>query len=179
MFIENVFVKRLAISLVVYNNSEFDLSNLLDSIGRSGVGFSCFVVDNSERDGLRAFFGRYSFVEYHFVGKNLGYGAGHNYTMIKVINRFEFHLVVNPDIYFDAGVLEGLIRYLDDHGEVGRDRSDEKKYFLGFTDPVVCVASLQDGEGSPDGVYDVFSGWSFGRRSRWIHESVSHRSHYR
>ena len=58
-------------------------------------------------------------MEYHFVGKNLGYGAGHNYAIRKMIDRFEYHLVVNPDIYFEVGVLDGLIGFMDAHREVG------------------------------------------------------------
>lgn len=43
---------------------------------------------------------------------NNGFGAGHNKIMRQLDKMGEFHLVLNPDIYFEAGVIEALYEYM-------------------------------------------------------------------
>lgn len=50
-------------------------------------------------------------IKYLFVGKNVGYGAGHNIALKEAINQSEYHLVFNPDVYFDENVIEELYHY--------------------------------------------------------------------
>src|SRR5436189_379935 len=46
--------------------------------------------------------------EYIFTGDNLGYGRAHNLIMKNVIENSSYHLVLNPDVYFEPHVLEQL-----------------------------------------------------------------------
>ncbi|MBR6028305.1 MAG: glycosyltransferase family 2 protein [Clostridia bacterium] len=49
--------------------------------------------------------------------RNLGYGEGNN----QVINRIhgDYHLICNPDISFAPDLLQRMIRWMDDHPDVG------------------------------------------------------------
>ena len=52
---------------------------------------------------------------------NLGYGAGHNIAIRKAIEQgADYHVVLNPDIYFGEGTLEKLEAYMEVHSEVGQ-----------------------------------------------------------
>src|SRR5690349_6074380 len=50
-------------------------------------------------------------VLYTYVGKNIGYGAGHNMALNKALVESEFHVVLNPDVYFNEGVVETIYQF--------------------------------------------------------------------
>lgn len=53
-------------------------------------------------------------------GSNLGYGAGHNLAMRSLMDGASpYHLVVNPDIRLERGILADLARVMDAMPEVG------------------------------------------------------------
>ncbi len=111
-------MKRLAISLVLYNNDPQEVERLLRSIQRSTLPADLFVVDNSAEDHA-AYFDHFPNVPYFHTGKNLGYGAGHNLVLKQTIASYSYHLVVNPDIYFEEDILKRLIEYMDGHPQTG------------------------------------------------------------
>lgn len=47
-------------------------------------------------------------LEYLDPGRNLGFGAAHNLVLRSSVHRFDFHLVLNPDVRFGPEVLRGL-----------------------------------------------------------------------
>lgn len=52
---------------------------------------------------------------------NRGYGAGHNIAIQEAIDLgATYHVVVNPDIYFESGVLEKLVSFMNLHKDVGQ-----------------------------------------------------------
>lgn len=75
-------------------------------------------MDNSTEDSMR-----YQFIspqiEYIFNGRNLGYGAGHNLAIEKVIGKSDYHLILNPDVEFDPVVLDRLHDYMQANTKVG------------------------------------------------------------
>lgn len=111
-------MKQLAISLVLYNNDPDEVEQLLLSIQDSTLPADLFVVDHSREDHA-ACFSRFPHVQYFHTGKNLGYGAGHNLILKQTIASYTYHLVVNPDIYFESTVLQRLVDYMDAHPSVG------------------------------------------------------------
>lgn len=111
-------MKRLAISLVLYNNDWEEIAKLLNSIEQSGLPADLYIVDNSSRDHS-ALFQQYSNVRYFLSGKNIGYGAGHNRVLKQTLSTYTYHLVVNPDVYFEKDVLQRILQYMDDHPEIG------------------------------------------------------------
>ena len=53
--------------------------------------------------------------------KNTGYGGGHNVAIRKAVEAgSEYHLVVNPDIWFGPRVIPALKQYMDNHKDVGQ-----------------------------------------------------------
>ncbi len=111
-------MKRLAISLVLYNNDWNEVEKLLNSIAQSDLPTDLFVVDNSFKDNS-SLFQDFPNTTYFHTGKNIGYGAGHNLILQKTISSYSYHLVVNPDIYFGKDTLRRIVRYMDENPEIG------------------------------------------------------------
>ena len=51
---------------------------------------------------------------------NKGYGAGNNVAIrLSMTEGYRYHLVLNPDVYWDNGIIEELMAYMDSHPRVG------------------------------------------------------------
>ncbi len=109
---------ELTISVVVYKTCPDMLRRLFKSFEGSTLKTHVTVVDNSPDDALRAVC-RAPRVSYLRPGKNLGYGAGHNVAIRGIMGKSECHLIVNPDVYFGAGVLERLYSFMIENPSVG------------------------------------------------------------
>lgn len=111
-------MKRLAISLVLYNNRAEGVAKLTESIRASTLAADLFVIDNSPLDHA-ALFESCESAHYARNEKNTGYGAGHNLVLKDTLASYDYHLVVNPDIFFDPQVLERIVGFMDEHPEIG------------------------------------------------------------
>lgn len=79
-----------------------------------------YVVDNSSNDELRDFVKDNPRIRY-IHSLNLGYGTGHNIAIRKSIeDKSDYHVVLNPDIYWDGDVIGELARYMDSNPDVGQ-----------------------------------------------------------
>ncbi len=105
----------ITVSIVLYNTNESQLSRVLDCIIQSTVFDRIILVDNSPTK-LPSKLMHLPHLTYIHVGKNLGYGAGHNIAIREIIDQSEFHFVLNPDIYFEPVAI---------HQMIGRMRQDE------------------------------------------------------
>jgi GT2 family glycosyltransferase len=99
-------------SIVAYDNEPAELERAIRTFFATGLRVSLLVVDNSPRDSLRAIV-QQSGGEYHFVGRNLGFGAGHNIALRRYLTRSRYHLVMNPDVYASFGLLDGLFEFME------------------------------------------------------------------
>ena len=83
-----------------------------------GVSLSLFVSDNGSDDGtpaaVRAAFPDVTVIE---NGANLGFGAGHNRVLPLLSSRY--HVMINPDITLEEDAITEMVRYMEDHPEVG------------------------------------------------------------
>lgn len=106
-------------SIVIYNNNSDDIQNVINSFFNTALNVKLFVIDNSETDRLKQYFERPN-IEYFFNNKNIGFGAAHNIGIKKALecNSF-YHIILNPDVYFDAGVMEKIVGFMDNNNEVG------------------------------------------------------------
>lgn len=111
-------MKKISICIVTHNN-ENNILSVLNCIYSNPQNFilETFVVDNNSSDKTVAL------VRHHFpqvklvlLAQNRGFGFGHN----KILGRIDsdFHVILNPDITFDANILDGLSRYLEGSSDV-------------------------------------------------------------
>lgn len=108
---------QLSISLVAFHNDLDELSLLIKSLEKISIPYQFFVVDNSIDQSLKPFFEK-SGATYFYPGKNLGFGAGHNVAIRESIKQgYHFHLLVNPDVYFESDVVEKLIEFINSNEE--------------------------------------------------------------
>lgn len=78
-----------------------------------------YVIDNSSNDYLRELKKMSAQIRY-IHSQNLGYGAGHNIAMRDAIEiGSDYHVVVNPDIYFENGVLNQLKTFMESDETIG------------------------------------------------------------
>ncbi|HEX5152071.1 MAG TPA: glycosyltransferase family 2 protein [Parafilimonas sp.] len=112
----------LSISVVLYKNKIQQLEHLLNSILKTHLSYKIYFIDNSPSDELKEKLLKLTGeenTEYIFTGRNIGFGSAHNIVLKQVINQNKYHLVLNPDIRFDAGVLEELFKFMESNSQVG------------------------------------------------------------
>lgn len=111
---------RVSASIVTYNSDKTELRKCIESMLNDGVE-KVYISDNSPKDDLRTFFSEFDRVEYIYNNANLGYGAAHNVALRRSVSeKTEYHLVINPDVYFDRGVVPAIVEYMDNNHDVGQ-----------------------------------------------------------
>lgn len=97
----------ISASIVLYKNEKALLKKVISSFLNTNLEVR--LLDNSPNDSLRSLEKLDSRITYIFNKGNLGYGSAHNIAIKDSIEEdIPYHLVLNPDIYFEKGVIEGL-----------------------------------------------------------------------
>jgi GT2 family glycosyltransferase len=110
---------NITASIVVYKNNPVYLSKAIASFLTGAPQGKLFIVDNSPDDSLRPLC-EGDRIWYFFVGKNLGFGTAHNMAIRKAMEKGRpYHLVLNPDVFFDETVLQSLFNFMDEHPGIG------------------------------------------------------------
>lgn len=105
-------------SIVLFNTFQSDIENIVKSYSPS-KGRKLYIIDNSHEKNNYCESITCDYIDYYFVGKNIGYGAAHNIGIRKAIEiESKYHIVLNPDIRFDEIVLTGLISYMNDNTDI-------------------------------------------------------------
>jgi GT2 family glycosyltransferase len=102
-------------SVVLFNENLEILKKTVDSFLKTPLDKKLFLIDNSPKNRLEKYF-KHPEIEYFFVGKNIGFGSGHNFILDKI--NSDYHLILNPDVAFSSDVISSLIRELDRELEV-------------------------------------------------------------
>lgn len=105
-------------SIVLYNNNRELVERAIRSIINSNITFKLYLIDNSPDSRLRQLVTD-SRIEYIFNNQNIGFGRGHNKALKEIIGQSKFHLVLNPDIFFDTNVLRTLLNFIESDSNVG------------------------------------------------------------
>ncbi len=106
-------------SIVLYENNKILLEKAINSFLNTKLTVKLYLIDNSNTDELRYLEKLDSRVEYVFNNKNLGFGVAHNVALKRSIcDNIAYHLILNPDVYFDSGVIERLVEYMDRNKDV-------------------------------------------------------------
>jgi GT2 family glycosyltransferase len=105
-------------SIVTYRNPVEQILEATKSFLKTQLGVRLHVIDNSPDDRMRKLWNDER-VRYTFNGRNLGFGAAHNIAMRMSVEEAKYHLALNPDIYFDPGVLEKLFSFAQSRPDIG------------------------------------------------------------
>lgn len=110
---------NITASLVLYKNGIEEVNKAISSFLDTELNIKLFLLDNSPEDSLRVLSNIDSRIEYIFNGKNLGYGKANNLIISRVLSETEYHLVMNPDVYFEKGTLEALYAFMQANEDIG------------------------------------------------------------
>lgn len=105
-------------SIVTYKNSKTMLQNVILSFLNTDLNVKLYIVDNSPTDEIQELC-RDKRIKYIFNNANVGFGAGHNIAIKKSLNLSKYHLVLNPDIYFEKGELEEIYGFMELNDDIG------------------------------------------------------------
>lgn len=105
-------------SIVVYRNPPAMLTRVFSDFLLTKLDVKLFVVDNSPDDSIEPLC-RDTRIEYIHVGQNKGFGAGHNIAIRKAMNTSKYHIILNPDVYFDYPIIEELYTFACQHEDIG------------------------------------------------------------
>lgn len=105
-------------SIVVYGNPHTQIREAIASFLNTRLNVRLYVIDNSPDDGVGELCWDKRVVYVH-NGRNLGFGAAHNVAMKASLGEANYHLVLNPDVYFESGVLEGLLDFARARPDIG------------------------------------------------------------
>lgn len=108
-------------SIVTYNTRKEDLDKVLLSAFADDISL-IYIIDHSPPgsdfplpellDNPRVVYRR---------KPNRGYGAGHNIAIREAMEAgVDYHVVLNPDIYWEGRVVGRLAEYMDSHPDVGQ-----------------------------------------------------------
>jgi GT2 family glycosyltransferase len=109
---------EISCSIVLFNHKAEEVRKTIESFLACTKNIRLYLIDNSAEDTLR-----YEFVsprlEYIFNGRNLGYGRAHNLGIEKILENSKYHLILNPDVEFNAEILERLYKFMEERSDIG------------------------------------------------------------
>jgi hypothetical protein len=113
-------MKSLNVSIVLFKNEKKIIEKAIYSCLDSHFLNKLYLLDNSPIDILRNLAKLDNRITYVFNNANLGYGKAHNMALRKSIEEnIPYHLVLNPDVYFEKRVLEELYNFVESNKDVG------------------------------------------------------------
>ena len=106
-------------SIVLYNTTAEQLSTVIDSY-KPSENRRLFLIDNNkERNELYVKAAAVEHISYIHNEKNFGYGAAHNIGIkAAILEKSDYHIVLNPDLKFEPEIIDKLIEYADENIDV-------------------------------------------------------------
>ena len=108
-------------SIVLYQNNSEVVRKTVESFLKTNLRKTLYLIDNSPTDNLRSLrLSNTSVIEYIKNDKNIGFGKAHNIAFdLSLKMNAKYHVVLNPDVYFNEGTIELLFNYAEANPEVG------------------------------------------------------------
>lgn len=114
---------KLTASVVLFNTPRSQIELLFKSVFDAKCVETFYIIDNSPNDKWRVLETEYANIAdnagtkiRYIHNQNLGYGASHNLAMQEAIEDGSvYHVVLNPDIYFEQQVLSKLLDFMDEN----------------------------------------------------------------
>jgi len=110
---------QVSASIVTYINNIEELNLSIKSFLATSLNVILYIIDNSPTDSLKNKIYKDDRIIYIFMNKNIGFGAGHNEIISRPELMGKYHLVLNPDIHFEPGVIDRLYSYMEENPDVG------------------------------------------------------------
>lgn len=109
-------------TIVTYKTKKDELLKAINSFLNTELKVKLFISDNSPTNELEDFIKNINDnrIEYIFNNKNGGYGWGHNVVIRRILKESKYHLILNPDIYFEEGILEKIYKYMEENKSIGQ-----------------------------------------------------------
>lgn len=116
------YLPKISGSIVLYKNDK-SVFTAIQSFLNTPISVKLFLIDNSPTDALQIILHNFLLddrVEYIFNNANIGYGAGHNIAIRRIIaEQYSCHFILNPDVEFTADVVTEISNYLQNNTNVG------------------------------------------------------------
>lgn len=110
----------LSVSIVLYKAPLDKLDACIASLDGCKLDWRLHLIDNSPEPMAKAWLAKLNNrVSYEHGQGNVGFGAGHNIAIHRYCGEARYWLVLNPDAYFDDGLLEELVRRMDADTRIG------------------------------------------------------------
>lgn len=111
---------KLTSCIVLYKNDIDILKEVINSFLNTDLNVRLYLVDNSPTDYLKILQDDIR-IEYIHNPSNPGFGAAHNIAIKKSFElNSTYHLVLNPDVYFEKGTLERIHEFMDMNLNIGQ-----------------------------------------------------------
>jgi len=111
-------MEKITASIVVYKTDPFLLKRAMASFLNSSLTGTLTIIDNSPDDRLQHYCSIPG-VTYIFNNENLGYGKAHNIALRQNLDQSIYHLVLNPDVYFNPSTLEKIFDFMEEQPQAG------------------------------------------------------------
>jgi hypothetical protein len=108
----------LTAAIVTYRNSIVQLRRAVASVAQQRCRIQLVLVDNAGEDAVAALAEECGAI-YLRPPENLGFGKAHNLAYQRARELGSFHLVLNPDVHFEAEVLETLLEVMTAQPDLG------------------------------------------------------------
>ncbi len=116
---ENNYKYDITGCIVVYENSLSVVNRAIKSfLSVKELRRKLLIVDNSPSEELKTLCNKDG-LEYIPMSKNIGFGRGHNVAIKRILDESEYHLILNPDIYFASDSLMTVYNHMESHLDIG------------------------------------------------------------
>lgn len=107
-------------SIVLYNVKKTELLSIVQCGIDSPIDY-LYIIDNSPINECESLIRNKSKrIIYIFNNCNIGYGSGHNIAIKEAIKlHSDYHIILNPDIFFEKDVIKKLIEYMANNEDCG------------------------------------------------------------
>lgn len=111
---------RLIISMVVYRTPIEAIKPLLDEAlhGLGAIPYEVHILDNAD-DGKLQSWCKQNLYGYHCLGRNVGFGKGHNEIFKRTTQKNATYLFLNPDIEISGSAIKKALAFLKKNPRVG------------------------------------------------------------
>lgn len=104
----------ITVSVVLYHNTLAQVKKLIESIQTDTCKVQMVFIDNApDASGFFRELRLPNNVTHLPLRQNIGYGAAHNKVILNPKYRARYHIICNPDVYFNPEVLQKMIAFLN------------------------------------------------------------------